>query len=258
MIGAIRSEFRKLLSVRSTYVITAIAFGLLIFVSLYVVGYKNNDIAHLQSLYLADSLVRTSTLLSIFAAIISLLLFAHEYRYNTIMYTLTYQKSRSKILSSKIIVVAVFTFLYSMIGIGLALGSLVLGLHLAGGVLPNQNFDLLSYAAKTLIFIEGYALGALLIIALIRNQIAAIVVLLIEPGTIESLLGLLLKHNAVYLPFTALSQVINSVAAITTAEHGQIPSSGFLSPTKGALVFAAYLVAGWAIAWILFLKRDAN
>lgn len=258
MISAIRSEFRKLLSVRSTYVITAIAYVLLIFLSLYVVGYKNNDIAHLQGLYLAESLVRTSSVLSIFMSLISLLLFAHEYRYNTIMYTLTSQKSRTKILASKMIVVASYAFLYSLIGIGLALGCLVLGLHLAGGSLPHQNFQLLSYIAKSLMFIEGYTLGALLIIALIRNQVAAIAVLLLEPGTFESLMGLLLKHHTVYLPFTALSQVTNDSAAIAAAQHGHIQSMGFLSPAKGALVFVAYLIVGWIIAWALFQRRDAN
>ncbi len=261
MIAAIRSEIRKLFSVRSTYIITAFAYALLLFLSLYVIGYRTGKSVATDlggNLYLASSLVRNANVLSIFVGIISLLLFAHEYRYSTIMYTLTNQKSRTKVLASKISVVALFTFIYTLIGMGIALGGMVLGLHLSGGTMPHQTFDVLNYTLKLLAFTEGYALAALLIITLVRNQVAAITVLLILPGTFEGFLGLLLKHNSVYMPFTALSQVTNPPDVIAAATQGQTPMNGYLSPVNGVLVFAAYLVGGWLIAWFLFRRRDAN
>jgi hypothetical protein len=63
------------------------------------------------------------------------------------------------------------------------------------------------------------------------------------PGTVEQLLGLLLKKNQVYLPFSALGAVL---------EHNQI------SYVRAATVVGLYVVVGWIVAWVLFLRRDAN
>jgi hypothetical protein len=96
----------------------------------------------------------------------------------------------------------------------------------------------------------GYAMAGLLFVALLRSQVGAIVALFLVPSTVETLLGLLLKKNTVYLPFAALGQV-------TSPTEGP-PNVGHLSPGKGAMVFGAYLAIGWLVAWILFLRRDAN
>lgn len=261
MITSIKAEFRKLLTVRSTYFISFIALVLLAFVSFYIEGFKNGktDLASPSggSQYLADSLTRHSTVIAIFAAIVSLLLFAHEYRYNTIMYTLTSNKSRSNVLIGKIVVVLLYTFVFTIVA-GLAgLGFMILGVHAAGLSMPHQNLALLTYFGKMIFYAEGYALAALLFIALVRNQVAALVILLIEPGTFEGLMSLLLKHNSVYMPFMSLSQVV-ATPTKEVAHRLILPSIGYLSPAKGALVFSMYLVAGWVVAWILFLKRDAN
>jgi uncharacterized membrane protein len=78
---------------------------------------------------------------------------------------------------------------------------------------------------------------------IIRNQIGTIVALIFLPGTVEGLLGLLLKENNFYLPFSALNGVIN-----------QIP----FSHGKSALVALAYVAVGWIVAALLFKRRDAN
>jgi hypothetical protein len=31
-----------------------------------------------------------------------------------------------------------------------------------------------------------------------------------------------------------------------------------ITPFHAALVFLTYLVVGWIVAWVLFLRRDAN
>ena len=110
MIPALKAEFRKLLTVRSTYFITLFALALLTFISLYVEGYKNgkDSVAAGGSLYLAGSITQHSGILALFGAIVALLLLAHEYRYSTIVYTFTNARSRSKVLLAKMIVV--FTY----------------------------------------------------------------------------------------------------------------------------------------------------
>jgi ABC-2 type transport system permease protein len=261
MMPTLKAEFRKLLTVRSTYIITGISLLLLVFVGLYVEGYRNGaeSVAGMGgSLFLAGSVTQHSTLLSVFASIVALLLLTHEYRYNTIMYTLTSANRRSKVLAAKVITVFVYVLALVIVGGALGLGCMMFGLHLAGQSLPPQNISLVTYFGKMLFFCEGWGMAALLLAALLRNQVAALAVLFIAPNTVEGLLSLLLKQNAKYLPFNALQQVISAPTVPGARAAHDFVDASYLSPLKGALLFGAYLLAGWIVAWVLFLYRDAN
>jgi hypothetical protein len=95
-------------------------------------------------------------------------------------------------------------------------------------------------------------MAGLLLALLTRNQVASIVALFVVPDLAEQLLGLLLKHNTVYLPFSSLNQVIS------TGGDRNMATSSNLSPAKAAGVYCIYLAVGWFVAWLLFIKRDAN
>jgi ABC-2 type transport system permease protein len=259
MISALKSEFRKLLTVRSSYVIAGIALALLAFVSLYIEGYKNgplNIVGPGASVFLAYSIRQHAMVLSIFSALVALLLLTHEYRYNTIMYSLTATNRRSKVLAAKIIASLTYTFVLVLVGAVFSFVCMVVGLHLSGHTLPAQTIDYVDYFRKLLFFCEGYTMAALFLAAVLRNQVAAIAVFFIVPGTVENLLSLLLKDKTVYLPFSALTQVIQQPPLAGVVR--EVSPNGSLTPGQGALVFLAYLVVGWVIAWVLFLKRDAN
>src|SRR5258707_1706592 len=124
------------------------------------------------------------------------------------MYSITAPNRRSKVLASKIIAVLSYDFVLVLAGVILGFLAMVAGLHLSGHNLPTQNIDYMAYFIKALVYCEGWAMTGLLLAALLRNQVAAITVLFIVPSTVEGLLGLLLKDKAIYLPFSALSQVI--------------------------------------------------
>lgn len=257
MIATLRAEFRKLLTVRSTYIVALFAFVLLGFVAFYGEGYKGSVQTGLAgSLFLAGSITQHSGVLGVFGAIVALMLMTHEYRYNTIAYALTITNRRTKVLLAKIIVVLTYVLVIVLVGGALGLLSMVLGQHLAGHSLPHQDISYMEYLGKMLFYCEGWGLTALLLGVLLRNQIAAFAVLFIAPNTVEGLLSLLLKKHAVYLPFTALAQVI-SPPTVGNAVN-RVSALGALSPVKGGLVFGAYLIAGWLVAWQLFIRRDAN
>ena len=259
MLAALKSEFRKLLSVRTTYVIAAIAFALLAFVSFYIEGYRNgavNTVGEGAHLFLAGSIVQHANVLSIFGAIVGLLLVTHEYRYSTIVYSLTIVNRRSKVLTAKIVAIVSYVFALVLIGDALGFACMLLGLHVTGHALPSQELNLLEYFTKTLLFSEGWALAATLFAVVLRNQVATIAVLFIVPNTVEGLLSLLLKQNTVYLPFTALSQVV-SPPTIGGAIGRHLNETGSLSPVQGGLLFFSYLLGAWIIAWVLFVRRDA-
>jgi ABC-2 type transport system permease protein len=194
MIPTIKAEFRKLLTIRSTYIITGLVYFLLILLAFYIEGYKGGAVLPSganNSLFLASSITQHSTVLSIFAAIIALLAMTHEYRFNTITYTLTSVNRRSKVLAAKIIVVAVYTFGFALAGGLLGLACMISGVHMAGQSLPHQDIAVFVYLGKLLYFCEAWALVGLLLGVLLRNQIAALVVMFIAPNIGEGLLSLL-------------------------------------------------------------------
>ena len=247
MIPAIKSEFRKLLSIRSTYIITALVVLFVAFIAFYVEGWRLKPLELHEPQQLASD-VYGALSLSIFAAVVAILSMTHEYRYNTIIYTLTSNNNRSKVLASKIVVISCYAlFLTVIIGILSPLAT-YLGVHAHGHELVPQTIYYKDVIWRSLFFGWSYGMVGLLLATLIRLQAGAIVALFVIPAVIEPLLSQLLNKNAVYLPFSALSQLVGGGAV----------GGGSLAPGKAALVFSGYLVLGWLITWIFFLKRDAN
>jgi ABC-type transport system involved in multi-copper enzyme maturation permease subunit len=247
---ALKAEFRKLLSVRSTYVLTAIALILTIIASFYGDGFKSGTY---DKLFLASAASDTAMAVSLFGGIVSVLLMAHEYRYNTVVYALTLNNSRSKVLAAKAITVFTYMAVLSAVAFGLSIGLSALGASMAGHHLPPQDFNALLSLGKSIFYCSGFGLAGLLFTVLLRNLTASIVVLFIVPNTIEGILAIFLKNNTQYLPFTALEQVID-----TSPRASHDAGAAAVSSTHGALVFLAYFIIGWAIAYYLFLHRDAN
>jgi hypothetical protein len=89
----------------------------------------------------------------------------------------------------------------------------------------------------------------LLLGVVLRNIIGAIAFVFIVPGTVESLLALLLKDNAMYLPFTALERFVGS---------GVLPQGAELGIAKATAITLAYFAAGWALTAYFFVRRDSN
>lgn len=249
MIPAIKAEFRKLLSVRSTYVFVGVAALFVIFFAGYIEGWRLSG-AELQDpgLYTSDIVGALTSLPMIFGAMVAILLMTHEYRYNTIMYTLTSANRRTKVLVAKFVVILVFGLLMTAFIAALSPFMSYVGVHLHGNTLVAQDVDYGSIVWRALFNGTGFVMAALLLAVLIRSQVGAIVSLFAIP-IVEQLLSLLLKHNAVYLPFMSLNSVLT---------NSGVPGSTAISYGNAALVFTGYLAAGWLVAWILFLKRDAN
>jgi ABC-2 type transport system permease protein len=247
MIPTLKSEFKKLLTVRSTYIVTGLVLAFLCFIAFYVEGWRMKpNMLHDPNTLASDVFGGLS--LSVFGAIIAILLMTHEYRYNTIIYTLTSSNSRSRVLLSKVIVVSCYAlFLTVLIGVISPVAS-YLGIHAAGHSLVPQTLHYSNIIWRSLFYGWAYSIAGLLFAVIIRIQVGAIVALFVIPGVVESLLAQLLNKNSVYLPFTALTNVIGDTGIKNIT----------ISPAKGAAVFAIYLAVGWIIAWYLFLKRDTS
>jgi ABC-type transport system involved in multi-copper enzyme maturation permease subunit len=244
-----RAEFRKLLTVRSSYVLSGLVLLLIMVVSFYGSGFKNGTY---DNLFYAGVASGTSGVVSFVGAIIAVLLMAHEYRYNTIVYALTLSNNRSKVLVAKITAVLTYIVIFSVFAFFLSIGLATLGASIAGHNLPHQDFNILLSLGKSVFYCAGFALAGLLITVLLRNLTASVAALFLIPNTLEGLLNVLLKDNSIYLPFTALQQVV------AMPDPPGAPIMSGTSATHGAVVFIVYLIVFWALAWWLFLHRDSN
>ena len=265
MMPQIKAEFKKLFTVRSTYIISLIFFLLSAFFAFYVQGFKNSASQNIPKgtapLFIGGTITQVSNVIAVAGALIALFLMAHEYRYGTIIYTLTSSNSRSKVLASKIIAILAYVLVFSVISTAIMLGLVWAGIAASGHHLPAQDISYITYITKSVFLCEAYALAGLLFITIIRNQIGALAAFLIIPNTLEGLLSLLFKKDSVYMPFTALQQVVQAPALVGAKGAHRLrdaASTGSLTPPHGALVFLAYLIGGYIIAWYLFLKRDAS
>jgi ABC-2 type transport system permease protein len=257
MIASIKSEFRKMFSIRSTYVILALALILIgpvfgFWGSGLDAGESVNNPLETTSLAL-----NSVAFISIFTAIIALLSVTHEYRHNTIMYTLTSSNSRTKTLIAKMLVILVMSLVVTAVGVVVCPLMARLGMNVKGLELVPQTIDYMDIAWRTLYFGAANGLFAAILAVLIRNQVGTIMTYFIVINTIEELIGgFILKQNAKWLPFTSLQHVINMTDPQAAQEMAA--QQGYWSPGQAALLFTAYLVIGGIVAWLLFLRRDAN
>ncbi len=290
MMTQLKAEFKKLLTVRSTFIVS-IAIVLLTGLLMFAMNTKTFEEVNqppqtaeksqrpdsaqpiasqqekerisqtpkltnkLPANQLETNLQNVMPVMSLLITITVILLMAHEYRYNTIMHTLTLTNRRSKVLSAKIIVGLTYTLVMTM----LVIASTVLFTHLAVNIkdliLPQQEISWFYASGRLLMYALGYSMLGLAIIVLIRNLVASIVAIFILP-MIEGIAGAILSsHNvqtAGFLPFTAL----NRIASLNNQGFDNGPE--VVSVPHATLVFGAYLIGLWAVAWYLFLRRDAN
>lgn len=255
MMALLKSEFRKLLSVRMTYVVTLIGFvitgGLM---SFYSMGMNDARMGGQDPRFMEGAILNNASFMAVFVCIVALLMVTHEYRYNTIMYTLTSSAGRTKAFLAKLAAIGIFaiavTAFISVAGPLLVL----LGMKLKGVEFAvSQTIPYLDVAWRCLYYGFGMATFAAIIAYIIRNQVGTIATFFVAINTVEGVIGsLLLKENAKWLPFTSIQHVVN-----VTPPEG-IGGQGYWSPSQAALLFSVYLAIGTVIAWLLFLRRDAN
>ncbi len=246
MIAAIRSELRKILTLRSTYIILAFAFIIVVLMNGWATGYKHGP---LDENFVSGIIRNTLQGMSFLLGIVVLLQVAHEYRYNTIYYTLTLTKRRTTVFLAKVIVATVAMLTGAIILIALGVVSGVIGVAASGAALGAQTIPWGDIVLKGSMYVWGVGMFALIITFLLRNQVGAIVMYLFGVNIAEQLLSLILKSNTGYLPFRALEGVIMQAS---------VQSGYVFSPEKSMIIVTCWIaVAGFA-AWILFLKRDAN
>jgi ABC-type transport system involved in multi-copper enzyme maturation permease subunit len=249
MINSIKAELRKLLTVRSTYFIFLIALVIVALVSGYGKGVKA-DVGDLHNTSFFVTQASNAVIIDgVLFAVVALLLFGHEYRYNTILYTLTSSNSRIKSLIAKFKVISIFSIIASIVIALFAVLCSIIGLDLAGKHLVTQSFPVLSVLWKCIFVGWGYSMFALIIATIVRSQVGSIVTYLLIPLVGENIIEGIFKSSANYLPFNSLQAVITN-----TMNESTHPAS----LAHNVIVTSIYIAVGMIVSFILFKRRDAN
>ena len=268
MTAALRYEWRRLWTIRSTYWLIGTVLALQLLFCLIVAA----SAAPIESLFDAEDVVSTivslggsSGLSPLFSAyvigLIGVFAFGHEYRHGMIRATLTAVPNRLAVFGAKALTVAALAGVLALACavIGLATAALFVETRgaLTSGTVWGVILGLVLYTAL-------FGLCGMATAALLRNQTGAVALMLLFPSVIEVILRLLLvlvsqggndaEELARFLPFDAGSQMFARPSAdVIAGVMGYDP----FGPVGGGLVlgiFTAALVAG---ALALFLRRDA-
>lgn len=260
MLDALRYEWTRLVTLRSTYWLVGI--GVLLSLAIPVIAGITVSDQPLTPDTAAAGLNGGAAFgiipfLAVFMGIIGIFATGHEYRHGTIQPTLTALPQRSRLITAKILVVSGVTV--GVVLLSMALNALALLAF--WGEIPGLFDDplrsaLLGYVLYTVVYtLVGLGLGLLF-----RGVPSALVVIFLTPLIIETLvIGLSFVPMAdwllpvvKFLPFNSGARMmfldLASVSMPEWEQFGRWGSGGVFA------VFAALIITG---AWILFKKRDA-
>ena len=181
----------------------------------------------------------------VFVLLLGVMLLSGEFRHGTITQTLLATPVRWKVLVTKIVAAAILGLVFAVIAelLALALGLPLLALEGVDFTFNDEGVRLVvgNIGAMTIAGPLGVALGSV-----IRNQVAAIVVVFAWLLVLEPLLGAGLEDNAKYLPGAA-------IAAIVGADDQDLLSTG-----EGVAVLLAYVVVLAVVGGRFVFTRDVN
>ena len=250
MIRLVRAELTKLATTRLIYGLAAAmaAFAVLI-VAANAAGVEG---APPLSAYSFPAFVAAPTkLLAGAALLLGILGMAGEFRHQTVTQTFLVTPDRGRVVAAKLVA-------YPLAGIALALATLAVTAAVAAGWLAAKGITPSSLLDARLGRVLGVVLlGAVLaaglcglvgvgVAALVRNQVAALVAMLVWVLVVEGLLMSLLSAPSLgkWLPSAAAAAAISS------------PGGARLSRLGGTLLLAAYALAFALVGTSLVVRRD--
>lgn len=249
MIGALRYEWRRISSIRATWVLVAAAVVLsggfaLLYSTLLGVALDGDQSAS-QPVELSMTLVQGITqsaanlLVLVILSTIAAQACGQDYRHGTIRVTLTEFPDRTVVFFSKIITaLAVITvaFILSMVLAGIILS--------VGGNVTSGNEDALGSISRTWLYVLGFCVIAFALTAITRILALGVVIPLVIAAVLEPLASSLLSSYVQWLP-DALPFAAGSSFA------------GGSDVTRSGLVFAAWTLGTAAVSYVMFTRRDA-
>ncbi len=260
MTDALRYEWARLRTLRSTYWLIASALVVNAAVALLVGHATRNDTLDHEITGIAITAGGAHLplpLAAVFMAGTGILATGHEYRYGTIQPTLTTVPQRTRLLAAKVLVVGGTALVVAIVSMPVNVAAAtVFWRELPDLTDPPLDEVVPGYVVLVVLWaIAGAALGQLF-----RGVPSPLVVILVAPLVVEQVIFRLsyafdwLEPVVKFLPFTSGQRLVH----LSGEAAGTYPPDGLLFERwASGSVFAASVAVVLAAAWVLFKRRDA-
>ena len=242
MSAVLRSELFKLRTTRTALALVLFFVALLLLVVIASgLALSTHELAERKNQF---QLLADGSNAAAFAALLGVLAFTSEFRHGTIRPTLLATPRRARVVLAKMAASTITGVLLGALGVAIAfgLGRLLMSIRGIPAVLDHRDLALAIVGSVVVSGLWG-ALGAG-IGAAVRNQVAAIVGLLVWELLVENVLFALLPGVGRYLP----GQASNSLVQV------EVPH--LLGVLPGTLVLLGYVVVAGAIGLLVTERRD--
>lgn len=239
----LRSESRKTLTTKGTFILVASAIVMVALVAASTVlsmpPEKLDGPIHDQVAYFVGSIV-----LAVFALVMGVRSFTDEFRHGTIVSTVLAIRSRTELLVAKAIVAVGVTLIMSILGL-LALVGVALGLSgVKGGELGVESSDWTAFVGFVGAMLGWTVLGIGLG-AMVRNQVAGVVGALVWVLVVENFASGFVGEAAKYMP----GQLAHAIAGVSSTAY-------LLAVLPAAALFIGYAVLLCLAASVMLDRRD--
>lgn len=276
MIGALKYEFMRIRTIRSSYWMAALAIllsaGVAVILILVVnAANRQSDLGDLAGAGTYTTWIVTSgasgpgipVLAAVFFAVMGCMAMGHEYRYGTNKATLTAIPDRIAVLTAKSLVLAGWVAVSAFIN--LMLNMILAWLFVSGATIDG---GLWRPCVMYILYCVAFALVGLGLSAVYRNQVGSIVTVLVWPLVLEPIIFGIIRATALGGGDIGLGKVANLLPASAGRRTMFRPYDLFsdldVSDTTNiwglsasTLVFWVGVAAVVAIGSVLFIKRDA-
>jgi hypothetical protein len=179
--------------------------------------------------------------------VIGILIMTTEYRFMTVTSTFLVTPRRGRVVTAKMVAAALVSALIGAVSVILsfALAAVILSVKTHAAVPATTQLQI---AGGVLLSCALYGILGVSVGALIKNQVAAVVVALVWTFVVEALVVALLPSVGKWLPAGANNAIL----------QGSRPGASFLPVWGGALVLVGYAVVLALVAARTTLRRDVT
>lgn len=250
MTRLVATELRKIVTLRTTWVLTAIGLALVAMsASSYVFGEAIDAPAgSARRTATAIDLIGTNTMLVL---VVGVLITTTEFRHATIGHTLQITPSRTRVLTAKLTAGGAYACGFFAASVTVVAGLLLVAtsvdgvrLAVAGEITAALWRNLV---AMVLTGVLGVAVGAF-----VRSQVVAITASLAWMFLVENLAAAIDYRIGRWFPFQALNAIFVSPDAVAEDPGSVLP----LAPALGLAVFLGYVLLATVGAGVLMTRRD--
>ena len=244
MIDQLLSELRKMRSTRTNVGLLAGMIGLILLTVL-VNGFALS-VAELRGHDNQHTLLSAGTSGALFAALIGVMAITSEFRHGTIRSTFVITPDRSRVIAAKVVASLLMGIAFGLVAIGLSFG-------VGYAILAGRGIDFALDTNHVLLLVFGTLLMTALWAALgvgvgavIRNQVFAVIGVIIWAFVIDNLLRGLVPGVGRFTPVAASDSITAGFADY------------LLAPATAGLLLIGYVVATLAAGAFVVAHRDVT